>query len=241
MKLYEIAGQYKTDIDTEDEIIALIKANCKDALKSINTPIVRGMTKMKNGFGIIHGEAGGRKSANTTNHYTVILDEALPDYPKRSASIICANWENRDYTYGYGKMHVIIPFDGVKIGICPERDMFYSEVKLGDRVQRIHRWNDFYENNDIRDDSFAHLVEDFQTLLERRDLWGIEDHKDHLAEYLKQEYSVPFDLATTATAQKYNQADQEHELWIGGKCIAIERDLFESMLEKLGADHETEI
>ena len=71
MKLFEVVGKetYKRDL-TEDQAIELALAHCKDALKTLDAPIVRGMTEFKNGYGLIQGEAGARRSA----HYKLLHD-----------------------------------------------------------------------------------------------------------------------------------------------------------------------
>lgn len=233
MKLNEIAGeQYKTDIATEKEVWELINTHCKDSLDSLRTPLVRGMKRMSTGFGVIHGEAGSRKSANTSNHYTVILDAVMPkEFPRRSASIICANWKNRYYAEGYGYTHAIIPYDGVQIGVCPERDIFDTTVQLGTKSDKIYRWNDFMQNNDISDESFPALVKDFKELLGRKDLWGLKE--ETLEQTLEDGYLEDFQSATTASAEIYNDG-QEHEVWVGGKCIAVAIPVYYSILRGNG-------
>lgn len=217
--------QYKTDT-SEEEIWKLLNKHCKDALGEL--PIVRGMKPFKNGYGIIHGAAGERMSANTSNHYTLILDGVLPkEYPRRGKSIICANWKNRKYAAGYGTLHAIIPFDDVTIGVCPERDIFGTEITLGTQTRPIYRWNYFYSDNEIGAKSFPQIVKDFKALLDRRDLWGLE--AETIKETLVKAYTKPFKVATTASAEIYNDGAQ-HELWIGGKCIAIDLMLYRSVM-----------
>lgn len=228
MMLHEIK-QYKTEIDTEEEVWQLLNKHCKHSLNE-HLPIVRGMNPFRKNYGIIHGAAGKRESANTTNHYTVILDAVLPkEFPKRSKSIICANWKNRGHAKGYGVPYAIIPFDKVKIGICPEHDMFETEIQLTKQTPayRIFRWNDWFVNNDVSDKSYGRLIGDLQLLLERRDFWDL--NSETIEETIKQAYSKPFKLATTATAELYNDG-QKHELWIGGKCLAIELGLYRSVM-----------
>lgn len=231
MMLHEIK-RYKTDIENEETVWELLNKHCKDALGTL--PIVRGMSAMDNGFGIIHGAAGKRVSANTSNHYTVILDAVLPkEFPKRSASIICGNWKNRHYASGYGRDYAIIPFDGVKIGVCPGRDIFDTEIELSQhpraRIMPINRWNDFYRDRDISDKSFANLIRDFKSYLAENDLWDLDPKT--IKDVIAKAYSEPFKLATTATAEIYNDGEK-HEVWIGGKCIAIDIMLYRSVMRQ---------
>lgn len=235
MRLDEIK-QYKKQIDTEEEVWKLLNKHCKDAIGQL--PIVRGMNEIYSGYAVMHGAAGKRMSANTSNHYTVILDAVLPkEFPKRSGSIICANWKNRAYAAGYGVPYAIVPFDGVKIGVCPGRDIFDTEISLSKHeratARRIDQWNNFYNDNDITDESFPKLIADFKKFLGRRNMWDLDPKtiKDVIAEA----YSKPFKLATTADDGAYNDGEK-HEVWIGGKCLAIDMLIYRSVMRNAKED-----
>lgn len=70
-----------------------------------------------------------RRSANTTNYYTTLLDN-LPSwqkYPKRSKSIICTTDFDRAEGYSYNKnTFYVFPAEGSKVGICPQNDIWKS-------------------------------------------------------------------------------------------------------------------
>jgi hypothetical protein len=191
------------------------------------------MSAIEGGFGIIHGAAGGRRSANTSNHYTVILDHALSPlgFPKRSASIIAANWENRHRAEHYGTMYAILPFDGVKIGICPGDDMFETEIRIAGRNQFISDWNNEFDYLDVRDTSFTTLISDLKELKEddSQPAWLKRIDEDAIEEIIKSAYAKPFKLTTTKEAS-YNDGGR-HEVWIGGKCIAIDLGLYDQMMD----------
>lgn len=243
MKLHEIAekpAKYKTKMK-KDDAWELLNTHCKDAMKSFHTPIVRGMTPIPGGFGLIHGEAGARKSRHTSNHYTVILDAVLPsDYPKRSASMICANWDNLDHADGYGSLYAIFPFDDVKIGVCPDYDIWETEVMLGGVERNIPRWNLNFQDLGVNDTmSFDEMVQHLETLLEENDPakhklpdWLVKI-KGNVRKAFAQGYSDPFRLATTAESRIYdNDNEDRHELWIGGKCYAINMKLYTKLQQE---------
>lgn len=65
-----------------------------------------------------------RQSANTSNFYTTLIDN-LPSwskYPKRSKSLVCST--DHHYAHGYGSTYLVIPMDGVPIGICYAEDFW---------------------------------------------------------------------------------------------------------------------
>jgi len=76
-----------------------------------------------------------RKSANTSNWYTQIISNSplWKKYPRRDKSLICAN--NTLVAGGYGRLYVVLPYDGYRIGVCPENDFWDSfEEFAPDRV-----------------------------------------------------------------------------------------------------------
>jgi len=65
-----------------------------------------------------------RVSRNTTNHYTLIIDNSpkWKRYPKRSKSIICTT---------RGKAFYVFPEDKSRIGVCPSYDFWPSFTGSG--------------------------------------------------------------------------------------------------------------
>jgi len=67
-----------------------------------------------------------RRSANTTNYSTLIVDNSpeWQPYPRRSKSYICTT--ELHYAKGYGSAYRVYPFDTANIGICTGSDFWYS-------------------------------------------------------------------------------------------------------------------
>ena len=107
-----------------------IERECSKTLSKVNeTPIYRG-ANMGNSpiyFGSTEGTI--RKSANTQNYYTLIVDNHSnwKNYPKRSQSFICTTSDR--VALGYGDPYLVIPFDNANIGICPDSDYWTSFEK----------------------------------------------------------------------------------------------------------------
>jgi len=109
----------------------ILNTKCKKAVKAYldGSRIYRGISSESiNNFLYINPKKHKpRKSKNTSNHYTLINDNSpgWKKYPKRSESIICTT----DFTYAteYGsKVYVVLPYDGAKIGVCPDEDYWDS-------------------------------------------------------------------------------------------------------------------
>lgn len=218
MKLNEIKPlreAFRVGVNTIDEAWEILENKCSDAFKDFLTPIVRGMEEYE-GFQIITGEDGARKSRNTTNHYTVIMDEVLPrEFPKRSKSIICANFYNISYTHQYGEPHYIFPFNGVKIGVCPGYDMWVTPIDLDGVEKTAIEWNDEYRKRNITAMNYETVL---RGITEQAAAMGID--RTDIDEMLREAYTKPFEVTTTANPI-YNDGEK-HELWIGGPCLVLD-------------------
>lgn len=233
MKLIEIKPlneAYKTRINSLEEVKALLNKHCGDALKTFGEPLVRGMSASGD-FIVLRGEDGGRKSANTSNYYTEIMDEVLPpEFPRRSKSIICASYPNISHAAEYGSaMYCLFPMDLVAIGVVPEQDLFAVKLKLGGVENYIFKWNDEFEKLGVDDSSFDRIVSDlehFKSELED-DAPKWLQQMDDIAEEITDVYVEPFGLTDTSDPW-YN--DAKHECWIGGNVVAVEYTRWQELL-----------
>ncbi len=70
-----------------------------------------------------------RKSSYAqTNYYTLIINNSFPwrRYPKRELSCTTSSTK----AAGYGDVYLVIPYDGIKWGVCPDKDIFFSFGRL---------------------------------------------------------------------------------------------------------------
>lgn len=216
---------------TIEEMVKLAKQSCSDAMTS-DTKIYRGQWPVFTG--LVQGEKGERVSRNTSNHYTLIFDHVLGPlgYPLRSKSIICST--SGSIAAGYGATHRILPFDDVKIGVCPSRDMFDTEVKFIDRKLPVYRLNDRFGDYRIADTTYAQLFDD---LLEKYN--PVKDKSKEEVEKLIQDRFSPeatgIKLATTKTLSAIASGEISRELWLGGKCLMISLDHWKDFEEAYNA------
>lgn len=110
----------------ESDAVEGIRKHCKKAVDAYyeGTSLYRGVDG--GGFIYIQPSKHVRISANTSNIYTVVMDNtpAWKSYPKRSQSIVCTN--NQNTAKGYGNPYMVFPKDGSNFGICPENDLWQS-------------------------------------------------------------------------------------------------------------------
>lgn len=258
MKISELLKEDRKQKIAAEEAARVALINCTDALKFKHTPIVRGMSGEH--CHILNGEAGGRTSKNSSNHYTLILDEILPEsgFPLRSKSTICENWEGRANTRMYGNLHVILPFNGVKIGVCPQADIWHTEVTIGEYTKDLNIWNDEFEMREVRDASYDTIVNDITqggSLSKDEDdeyvRWFRRVFGNNKGEYnatrvdkmLRQAYSPEaLKLALTTTKNPTFNDGKQHELWFSGKCVAMPfKDYKEWILDGKPDDSERDV
>lgn len=84
-----------------------------------------------------------RKSRNTTNEYTLLLDN-LPiwsKFPKRTSAVVSTTSIYTAHTYGSGgKTFIVLPFNDPIIGVCPSTDIWYSFNNSG--IGHLDGFND---------------------------------------------------------------------------------------------------
>lgn len=246
---------YKSEL-TEEKAIEIIKTKCKNV--DVNKPLWRGM-KYEKDFYLIEGQKGSRKSANTSNHYTLIIDEILKsDFsyaPLRSKSIICST--NQRYASNYGLAYAIFPFDDVEIGQCEYDDIWYTNIYIGGYEETIKDVNSLFKYVSNNPESYEEIVKDIVFDMEHneRDDWEeitlhiadryIDDHgedefeksdKDDVVEYVlysmyHPEHALGMKFGTYKELEiDEMEKDDSFEVWFGGKCIAIDMHTYKKMI-----------
>lgn len=119
--------------------------------RGVSTPL--GAVHIKNSVNL----EKPRRSANTTNEFTVLTSRMLPSwkyYPEREQSFICTT--DREYAKDYGDVYVVFPFYDPDFGVCPKNDIWNSFkthelLKVGDAAPRLNRalqfLNEFTDKN----------------------------------------------------------------------------------------------
>jgi len=248
----EAYADYKKEI-SEEQAIELIKKNCKNI--DLKKPLYRGIKKSGK-FLALHGEERTRKSIDTSNHYTLIIDEQLKkiNAPLRSKSLMCAT---RSATaLMYGTTYAIFPYDGIQMGRCVSDDIWDAVVVLGNKHGRLRSFNEYLNRFSKEPETFKQIVSDLSKVLEQ-DEGDITDYEEkNLYQAFKKEYQdlkiMPFskadkkDVVEKVLAVAYDpikvlkfqfgKIDEldlsgMHEVWFSGKCVAIELDTYKKMLK----------
>lgn len=130
-------GKSRIDPISESDCKDSIRYNCKKSSES--SPIWRGTKSFSQnyGFGDSTSAEQLRKSANTANYYTLIIDNSKywSDFPPRSSSFVCTTRENKADMYG--SLYRVFPFDGTPIAVCPKSDIWFS-FKFTESIELIN-------------------------------------------------------------------------------------------------------
>lgn len=235
------------NVDVE-EAIALLNTYCKNALWMLaeNAPIYRGDYNAnfpKSGFMVVDTTATERRSQNTSNFYTVILDNHpnRKDFPKRSRSFIASTQKN--YAWGYGNLYVIVPADDAKIGFVNREDMWDTRIRLfgingliedfneyfkeAFRLGRAPVIKDFYEFDKLLKKSDPTALRRFRDAFNLSDK-SVKQFKDHFLDNIWEAYSAgPTGHTAHTTATMPHKSSSE--VWVGGKAVLIEYAVWEKM------------
>lgn len=228
--LTESKKSHYNDI-SQEEMIALTNKNVSDSSKF---DIYRGSYYWDNNKSyIIDTSKTTRKSANTYNYYTIVIDKILGEkgYPLRSKSIICSN--NKEVSSNFGTLKVIIPFDDALIGIVPEEDIWYVNLSEVDRVT----FEDFANclgSYDISVNSYDEIVNGIIKIINDYDEFlksecktdfkklfnNIDGNYDAVDKRLREVFDLDKMGFKFATGKTYRKQSTKNEIWISGKSIA---------------------
>jgi len=109
-----------------DELLQFLKTRC-----SKNIELGRVLFRGQRGDAVMKydtSKPGVRTSANSSNYYTLFLDNHphFKHLPKRSKSLICSTNINGAYGGSVYAPYVVIPEDDAKIALCPTSDIWTS-------------------------------------------------------------------------------------------------------------------
>lgn len=178
MKINEVLSRRSEQIyGPFDQVYINIQRDCSKALTAFNNgrAIFKGLLGVTVPIMETDPTKVERKSANTYNHYTLLLDN-LPSwrwYPKRSRSLICSTSQSR--ATKYGTVYLVLPFNEAKIGVCSKDDIwrgFNLDTNLGVFVEDL-------KEVEISDDSYQQLLS--STLRIKYDV--IDKFRDDLSMY----------------------------------------------------------
>jgi hypothetical protein len=231
-----------------NEVVSIVKQHCSQYVSNLPSNLIfRNMkdVKVRDKCGLVNTENTERKSENTTNYYTIFLDNnpLCKGFPKRSKSLICSS---DFYNSFLGDKVVVIPFDNAKIGLTNKPDIWSVNIHIfGSRMLGLDDLNSIFSSDleipcDLKD------FQEFDERLEKGDKAALEifkyafnmdnsdlkEYKDHFMDDIWQAYSpesTGFEATTGATINNL----RKQELWVEGKMLVISVYQFEEFITAL--------
>lgn len=219
-----------------DEMVSLYKKHCTND----NIELYRGTKSDHGTYNIIEGQKGGRRSENTSNHYTVFLDELIAEenksYPLRSKSIIATT--QKSYAKKFGNLYNVIPFDDTWIGIVPSQDIWDIEVELNNgKYLGIQQLNEVFMKAGVDAIDISDAAYQIENEIDD------EDYDKHLSKVFGERKDIEKKIreiySLSKLGLKFVQAKDykgsEGEVWIGGKCLIIEYEQYDKLIDVLNS------
>lgn len=164
MKISEVLDTWDIRSEEQDslnneQLWNNIQHNCSDALTAYKEgrKVYKGMQKLYNNLYLTDPKLKERKSQNTKNYYTLLFDN-LPswkDYPKRSRRLICTT--NTAMARSYGQLYIVLPFNGAKFGVCPNSDMWDTQIESRNKKD-LCLFNDDLKNSNINESNYNEML-----------------------------------------------------------------------------------
>jgi len=224
---------------SSDEAVKILKNNCKDSLKLVKSrdTLFRGTTD-RGAFLVIDPSTGVRKSTNTKNYYTILMDNSpyFREYPARSKSLICTTDEF--YARDYGTMYALVPFDGQKIGICPYSDIWFTTIRnlplAGGEVYSFENIELYFRRHfklSEKDVSERKIPDTLRSLCVDKG-FNPDQFYDIIDQRMSPEHTG-FNLFSTAAFAANRELLDRRECWVGGKVLLIRRDMLNEVIKKI--------
>lgn len=228
-----------------DKCKDLLSKYCKKSYNyyiTKNRAILRGVDSIYGDYAMIDPQSSSRKSANTWNYYTLMLDNdpRWKSYPKRSRSIICTT--NFHKAKQYGHIYYVFPYDGSDIGVCPNDDIWDSfsystgNMTLGQMNRELRELFEDYSisSDDNNYNTFMKSLDKLSDVLEGGSGLGKKSFSnyDMLERWdfqgrFKDWYLKLFDpkannfILTKEVSKVFTSGNANKEVWTDGKSIMI--------------------
>lgn len=226
-----------------DEAMNILKKYCLDTIKTFvkkDIKLFRGMDGFSSTLSIDSSNIN-RKSANTYNVYTPIINEHLSwsNFPKRN--IICST--SITTAKPYGELYWVFPYDNTKLGLCLKDDIWESWDIFKKYKSLFYNSSDF--NMDLVilfNDCFGEKIKGFDNLIQLKNICSkytkediIKHNKfinetfiDIIEKNMKEKETIYDFLIKIYNPDKFNVIDykkinnnDDKEIWFDGKAILI--------------------
>jgi len=231
----EVKPYTKEEIAKEKAISILEKSIFFENNKS--RPLWRGTRSNLAEVILIDPSDGIRKSENTDNYYTLLMDNSpyYQGWPKRSKSLICTT-NPFTATYYEGRIYALIPLNGSKIGVCPEEDIWKTSVEIlnSESLVTFGQISLMMYNLGFSDKSYQSLLHWSTTnkFIRRLDERFPEHNlgNKNFIEYMHEQMSPEKTGMKLETAESMDVTNYpDNECWTDGKCLLVRKDIYKQL------------
>jgi hypothetical protein len=257
-------SSYEHEPQDGDQLLDTLRSHCMDALRSAQAGdfIYRG-TRSELKSGVYSPGTGERKSQNTSNFYTALLDTNPKNaaFPKRSKSFICSTRRTKAKQYAdNGTLVTCFPFNGTKIGYADDDDFWGLQLNFDEDflttihiVDFNHFWDEICEDlgkspehikslddamNMLRDAPLTVVIKNLQRnhLLHGFDKVSGPSHLEIVNKFID---SLPDAYSYKRLGCKLITPDEfpssvGSEVWFSGKCVVVTEDDMDTVREEFG-------
>jgi len=232
---------------SRDELYEKIYEECSDAInyyKKSGMRIYRGDALDGYPIAFVDPASGGaRRSANTDNYYTLIIDnsDAWHDYPPRSRSLICSSSKHTASEYGEN-LYMVVPVNGSKVAQCQANDFWgafddqeYVIMGLGNLNLGLELLLQRFNSAKKFDRSYDQLIDAIESVDEVYETSGLEGLE---AEIAKNKFAIDSEFLRLVFEgeKKYGSLLNALEQYLDPKANKI--DLFTTKNLNLEDDRE---
>lgn len=228
-----------------EELHSLFKGPYKEAWEDYQAGYILYRGAKKHGYqGEFDPSTGIRTSANTSNYYTLFFDtnQENANWPKRGKSFICT--ANKIYAKSYGTVYVVLPHNGVDLGVCPSADLWFNGLRRGYDTIGYHILNkiiaELEQNRGSPFTDFLDFAKYLRSLNSEEFTAQFEspftsfDNEDDYEEFIENwiniynfsDYSNGFELVDSV-----RDIPEDREVWLSGKCLLLTPDTLEDYIE----------
>lgn len=241
---------YRKEIDKETAI-DLIKRHCKNA--ELDKPIIRGANITSN-YQLLQGEISNRKPKTGKGYYNICIDHFIKkensNYPLRSACIVGITYKGKNYAKVFGSESMaIIPFDTTKIALAPNSDLW--SIEIPNAGMHYQKFSEKLTKYGVNATTYDELVNQISKLMQSNDefkgdffLLFKSSDKDQINESLDKAFNIVKNKNLNYSLINNNNellTEVAHEVWMGGKCVAIELDEYNKILDEIKGDENTKV
>lgn len=232
MKFKNYLNEGRSKGVSHKEAYDLLTKNCMQSVRKwFDGHKIFRATESKNDFLFFDGGIEPRISRNTLNYYTLVINNhpSWKKFPKRE--LICSGGSGaRALAHGAGRTnkYQVFPYDGAKIGICSEDDIWQSFKNIQKAgfidASEFNEW--LYDKFNLPDDTWIGFIEETDTIE------FVSKYGDTLYDYIIGMLDPKQNGFKLQTISRYNVKQEENvEVWTDSKCVLIGMGVVNSMMK----------